>query len=449
MAEPYSIFKRSNGIYYVQFPCSSDGKSFQKSTGCRTRAEANRKVLEWYADGGIIPERTNADVSKGTSAGNVTIEKRSFFSLLRSMDFDEKDREKIIDILKERKIIITAITPQSKQAIDATDYFLKFWDYDRSPYVKELLSKEKSIHRSHTETNLSRIRNYWLHRIKGKVIGEITRKDIEELFTDEKVSKLAGKTINGIISAITIPLKWAYTRGYTENRCYEGIEKLYGKSKKRKILSFEEAERLFNVDWENDAAKLANDLARHTGMRAGEIAGLRKGDIGNDELLVNHSWSKYDGLKSCKNGEGRWIPIPIPHYLCLQLRYQAELNPYTKGDDGFVFFGLKADAPTDAKNWTKYLHRALAEIGYEKPEEICFHAWRHFFCARMMDKISDKRIVMAVSGHKSEQMLDHYADHLEQDKTLEAVRKAMKEVFGEEESKEASLAENISCTRKK
>ena len=67
----------------------------------------------------------------------------------------------------------------------------------------------------------------------------------------------------------------------------------------------------------------------------------------------------------------------------------------------------------------------------------------------MMDKISDKRIVMAVSGHKSEQMLDHYADHLEQNKTLEAVRKAMKEVFGEEETKEASLAENISCTRKK
>ena len=48
----------------------------------------------------------------------------------------------------------------------------------------------------------------------------------------------------------------------------------------------------------------------------------------------------------------------------------------------------------------------------------------------MTDK--EKRIVMAVSGHKSEQMLDHYAEHLEQDRTVEAVRKAMKDSPAEE-----------------
>jgi len=29
MAEPYSIYKRSNGIYYVQLPYSPNGKVFQ------------------------------------------------------------------------------------------------------------------------------------------------------------------------------------------------------------------------------------------------------------------------------------------------------------------------------------------------------------------------------------------------------------------------------------
>lgn len=441
MAEPYSIFKRSNGIYYVQFPCPGGGKSFQKSTGCRTRAEANRKVLEWYAEGGVIPERTNAASPKEGAGATISIEKRTFFTNLRTMEFDGEDRDRIIRILKERKLIVTAVVPQSRQAVDATDFFTSFWDYDASPYVKELLSKGRQIHRSYTETNLARIRNYWLPRIRGRTVGELTRRDIEGLFTDKKVENLASKTVNAIIGAVVIPLKWAYARGYTEDRCYEGISKLPVKSRKRKILSQEEAERLFMADWENDAAKLANDLARHTGMRAGEIAGLRKRDIGDDELNVNHSWSRYDGLKSCKNGEGRWIPIPIPHYLCVQLRYQAELNPYGEGEDGFVFFGLKPQAPTDTKNWTKYLHRALAAVGHAAPDEICFHSWRHFFCSRMMDKVSDKRIVMAVSGHKSEQMLDHYAEHLEQNRTVEAVRKAMKEVFGEEGEKVASEAE--------
>lgn len=432
MAEPYSIFKRSNGIYYAQFPYSQNGKSFQKSTGCRSRAEANKKVLEWYSEGSVIPERINADKKKEKSGKKISLDKRSFFSNLRILDFDEFDQKKIIDILKQRNIILSCVVPNSKGSLDATEFYSTFWDYDKSPYVKELLSKGKSIHRSHTSTYMSRIRIYWLPKIKGKTIGEITRDDIENLFTDENVSKLANKTINGIISSVTIPLKWAYHKGYTENNCYDGIQLLASQSKKREILSFEDAKKLFEIDWENDAAKLANDIARHTGMRAGEIAGLRKGDIGDDEIIVDHSWSRYDGLKSCKNGEARLIPIPIPHELCLQLRYQAELNPYNEGDEGFIFFGLKPHAPTDFNNWNKYLRRALETINYPNPENICFHSWRHFFCSRIMDCIQDKRIIMAISGHKTEQMLNHYSEHLEQEKTLQAVRKAMKQVFDSE-----------------
>ena len=444
MAEPYSIYKRSNGIYYVQFPYSHDGKVFQKSTGCRTRAEANKKVLEWYSDGTLLPERINADKRNTTRAKKIFLDKRALLSNLRTMEFDESDRRKIIDILKERSIIISCVVPHSKGSIDATEFYTTFWDYDKSPYVKELLSRDKSIHRSHTTTYMSRIKIYWLPRIKGKTIGEITRDDIESLFTDKSVTKLANKTINGIISSITIPLKWAYHKGYTENNCYDGIQKLSAKSKKRIILTKEEAKAVFEIDWENDSAKLANKVAMYTGMRAGEIAGLRKGDIGNDEIIVDHAWSRYDGLKSCKNGEARFIPIPIPHEICLQLRYQAALNPYDEGDEGFIFFGLKPHAPTDYGNWNKYLRRALSEIGYSNPNEICFHSWRHYFCSRMMDIVRDKRVVMAVSGHKSEQMLDHYAEHLEQEKTLEAVRLAMKEAFNEDDEKELTSKHAVS-----
>ena len=62
-----------------------------------------------------------------------------------------------------------------------------------------------------------------------------------------------------------------------------------------------------------------------------------------------------------------------------------------------------------------------------------FHAWRHFFCSRMLDTIPDKRIIMALSGHKTSAMLDHYAKHLEDEKTLEVVRKAVKELFADNE----------------
>lgn len=87
----------------------------------------------------------------------------------------------------------------------------------------------------------------------------------------------------------------------------------------------------------------------------------------------------------------------------------------------------------DNSGWVKYLRRALEKIEYENPNDIVFHSWRHFFCSRMLDVIPDKRIVMALSGHKTSAMLDHYAKHLEDEKTLEIVRQAMKELFGNNE----------------
>ncbi|MFA6857879.1 MAG: hypothetical protein WCR31_11790 [Treponema sp.] len=49
--------------------------------------------------------------------------------------------------------------------------------------------------------------------------------------------------------------------------------------------------------------------------------------------------------------------------------------------------------------------------------------------SRMMDIIGDKRVVMAGSGHKTETMLDHYAEHLEADTTMNRLRNAEAELF--------------------
>ena len=97
----------------------------------------------------------------------------------------------------------------------------------------------------------------------------------------------------------------------------------------------ETANRLMELDWDNDEAKIANELAMHTGMRAGEIQALTIDDLGDDEIYVRKSWSKYDGLKCCKNGEERSVPIPISHQLYLKLKMLADFNPF---DNGFIFY---------------------------------------------------------------------------------------------------------------
>lgn len=62
-------------------------------------------------------------------------------------------------------------------------------------------------------------------------------------------------------------MKWAYFHGLTNNNCYDGIIKCAAKSKKREVLTLEQAMSVFCTEWENDSAKLANMLAFYTGMR--------------------------------------------------------------------------------------------------------------------------------------------------------------------------------------
>ena len=430
MAKPYLIFKAHTGIYYAQIRLADGSLSNNKSTGCKNRAEAERKVMEWIVTGNI-PVRVNSKETKVQS-----IDKLRLFNDLRTADFTTDDINTIIKILKERNYLSSAILTSSKGSIPIEDYLENFWDYDKSPYVKEKLGKKQSIHRHYCANLMSRTRIYWIPRLVGKCVAEITRNDVEAFFSSDGAQKLAPKTINSIIETITIPLKWAYYHELTENNCFDGIIKCSNISKKRKIVDVETATKLMQLDWDNDEAKLANELAMHTGMRAGEIQALTVEDLCEDKIYVRKSWSKYEGLKCCKNGEERSVPIPISHQLYLKLKMLADFNPH---GNGFIFYSTVKDKPMYGKQFNKYLKRALKDIGYENPDEICFHSWRHFFCARMLDYVQDKRYIMALSGHKTEAMLNHYASHLEDDKVVDLARNVMKKIFIEQNEDEETI----------
>lgn len=421
MAKPYLIYKTSNGVYYAEFLLPDGTHANKKSTGCRNRAETEKVVMGWVVNGNI-PARTNGKENRKT-----TVDKISFFNNLRNYDFSPDEVLKIAQTLQERKLIqsfVIANTPQSKPI---EDFLEEFWNYDKSHYVREKKLRGQSIHRDYCVALMTRLRTYWYPLLEGKSVGEITRDDIYQIFTHDSVSKLVPKTINSIVSAITIPMKWAYFHGLTNNNCYDGILKCSAKSKKREVLTLEQALSVFCTEWENDTARLANMLAFYTGMRQGEIAALRMEDIGTDRIYIRHFCSKYEGLKETKTNECR--EIKIPSQLRDMLLMQANMNPHGEGIKGFVFYGLNPEHPTDPKNWLKYLHRALKNIGYSNPKEICFHAWRHLWCSRVCDLISDKRVVMTGSGHKTEFMLDHCAEHLETEHALETLEKAQEQIF--------------------
>lgn len=423
MAKPFSLFKRSSGIFYVQFLLPDGTRSTSKSTGCRNRSEAERTAMAWLVNGNI-PSRINSHTESGSKS---SIDKIALMSGLRKLELSGEDVKTIIGILTDRKLIMSATLPMPGGETSAEKYLSEFWDWEKSPYIRDKLVKGQSIHKSYCETMRSRVRIYWLPMLAGKSVGSITREDVKKIFENEKVKGLAPKTVNSIISSLTIPMKAAYFEGMTQNNCHEGIIKCANKTRKRGILTMEQATAVFRAEWDNDAAKLANMLAMCTGMRAGEIQALRMEDIGADRIYVRHSWSKYEGLKSCKNGEEREVPITAQMRELLMT--QGMFNPHGEGLKGFVFFGEKPSQPVDAKTWLKCLRRVQEQIGYSAPREICFHSWRHLWCSRVSDVVSDKRAIMSVSGHRTETMLNHYAAHIEEENAMGRIRLATERLF--------------------
>jgi integrase len=171
-------------------------------------------------------------------------------------------------------------------------------------------------------------------------------------------------------------------------------------------------------------------LAMVSGMRAGEIQGLRVQDLGKDCLYVRHSWNRQDGLKTTKTNESRMVEVPFPG-LMGEILTLAGTNPHGQGMDGYVFWAeRKPDKPMEQEIFNRSLREALIQTGMgEKSAKVyTFHGWRHYFTSYMRDRVNEK-LLQRQTGHKTLVMLDHYSGHrLAGDR--EKMREAQIETFG-------------------
>ncbi|GBR76088.1 integrase [Candidatus Termititenax persephonae] len=400
---PFSIFSRKGKSYfYVQFKNEKTGRYFprQYSTRQTSEAEAVKIAWEWYTNG--IPQKDSV----------LTIAQSEVISTIKTATLGKSDVKRIIETLQSQGYIKSAILPNTKADRDFVDYLLEFWDFDRSPYVREKLRRNHGIHLCYCQDNLAIIKKRWLPIFKGRLLGDIARQDIENFVSMLDTDSRAAKTKNKDIIAGVLPLRWAYNKGLISSDITQNIIFFSGKSKERAILTPEQAQAIFSIDWQDGRAKLANLLSAVTGLRSGEVLGLRWQDLGENCLYVRHSWNYLEGLKSTKNGEARTVQMPFPQIMDA-LKNLAESTSHGQGLSGFVFYSdTRPDQPFDEKILIKKLRVALRTIGMSEADskKYTFHGWRHFYTSYMKDKINNK-LLQSQTGHKTLAMLEHYSNH--------------------------------------
>ena len=422
---PFSVFKRANRPgYVVAFKNEKTGAYLPPvSTRQTDEASAIKVAYEWYKHG--VPKKDTVESLKDYTLRDL------------AKEADIADVEFLVNELKRRGLLKSAILTDSKQDRCFAEFLTNFWEYDNSPYIKERLRKNHGIHRRYCHEQLGAVKKYWVPYFAGRLLGEITRQDVESFIDHldappetEGTAQKSAKRKNIIIQAGTIALSWAFNKEMTERDVTQGITWFAGKSAERQILSPELAEAVFKVRWKDDRAKLANMLAMVTGIRAGEIQGLRVQDLGKDCLYIRHSWNRLDGLKTTKNTENRTVEVPFPG-LFQDLLALAGTSPHGQGMDSYVFWAEKMpDKPMEASLFIDGLREALIQTGMSKKSAMVytFHGWRHYFASYMRERVTEK-LLQQQTGHKTLAMLNHYSGHkIAGDR--ERIRQAQIEVFG-------------------
>jgi integrase len=131
--------------------------------------------------------------------------------------------------------------------------------------------------------------------------------------TRERKSGYSGATIEGTLGTLSLVMSKAYRKGYAPNNPVKQLEKDERpkiKQSPKRVLSADEIERLLKTSGETFAPIVATMI--FTGLRLGEVLGLRWESIDRDEgyIYVRHQLSRKRELVKLKTEAAQRDVVP-------------------------------------------------------------------------------------------------------------------------------------------
>jgi integrase len=272
------------------------------------------------------------------------------------------------------------------------------------------------------------VRNHIMPFFGSEPIESITEDDIDKWllgFKDRKRETKKGKVMmdkdgnligyknsyaNNALSVINIIFMEAVKQKLVlENPC-ANVKKLKNDSRTVDILTPAEVDKLFPKNplpvWSNNEVYFAaNRLASLTGMRPGEVMGLKGEFVFDKYIRVCAQHGNYGYKDHTKTKENRNIPLLDDMMMILHKLKK-------KNGKGFLFSVNGGVTPVDPKTMRKVFHNALKYIGLTdeeiKARALTPHSWRHFANTEMQVQGLTLQQVQAVTGHVSKRSTEHY-----------------------------------------
>lgn len=295
------------------------------------------------------------------------------------------------------------------------------------------LKRQSGELRDHTQANYTWLYDHYVRGDFGKSrIARITQGDIKRLYnTLHDVRCLAITTIDGLQTVLRQVFEYAYQERYIDrNPTVDAIKQLKKAhntgEQKHKALTMQEQERFLSFiknhptysHWYPTFAVMVN-----TGMRVGELTGLRWCDCQNDVIDVNHTLVYYKDseadtmcwqINDPKTLSGKRtitmfdsvkdaLEMEREYQLANKIRSKTQIDGYTD----FVFvnrFGNNQHQGT----LNRALKRIIRDANYDAlqkddgtvllPKFSC-HNLRTTFCTRLAENGVALKVAMKLMGH--------------------------------------------------
>ncbi|GHV13239.1 hypothetical protein FACS189491_07900 [Spirochaetia bacterium] len=203
MRQKFYIYRRKgNPVYFARFKDEAGGTLTERSTGCTVRDEAVLTVGEWLRDG--LPPNKRRGNKPRRIATEATLQ--GILKLIAKADtLDTDSALEIVKTLRERGLIDTPVVKTGPGNVDFTTFLKNFYDFDKSPYVREKLAHGQKLGRRHCQEMLNRIRIYWIPAFQNRKLNDITRKDLKEFSMFLTESRLWGADEGFIFYSLSKP----------------------------------------------------------------------------------------------------------------------------------------------------------------------------------------------------------------------------------------------------
>jgi integrase len=345
------------------------------------------------------------------------------------------------------------LIPDRKKKITFGEYAAGFWERG-SEYIKRQESR-KDI----TDGYIVRCRQITTSQIKpffGNILlGKITEKKVNDWLLGFKSRKVIkdGKevikhyhntTANTALGTFNVMMSEAVRQGLIPANPGKNVLRLKDDRRNLEILTITETQKLFPHDYrtvwgDKEIVFIANRLASLTGMRIGEILGLRGEYVFDDHILVCGQWGTFKYVPHTKTRLDRKIPL-MPEMLDL-LRSLMDKN-----GNGFIF-SQDGGVTAVARDYiARGFFAALRAIGIDDTERkrrgLTLHGWRHFLNTVLLQQGLTIEQVQSVTGHLSKRTTRMYT-HIDA-RQINDVIKVQQAIIGNKEK--TTVAEEPTLT---